>query len=140
MRHRGEILVRWGDMDSMAHINNIAWTAYLQEARAQMFGFRLRGTAAESLLGHLVVAKVRVRFLRPMLASTKPLVAHTWISAVRAASLTVECELGDDPAGPYCVGTTTLAPFDFAANRLRRLHEAEREALSEFTEPATLVS
>jgi acyl-CoA thioester hydrolase len=125
-------------MDSMAHINNIAWTAYLQEARAHMFGFRLRGTPAEGLLGHLVVAKVRVRFLRPMLASTKPLVAHTWVSAVRAASLTVECELGEDPAGPYCTGTTTLAPFDFTADRLRRLTVAEREALSEFVEPAKM--
>jgi acyl-CoA thioester hydrolase len=122
-------------MDSMAHINNIAWTAYLQEARAQMFGFSLRGTAAESLLGQLVVAKVRVRFLRPMLASTTPLVAHTWISEVRAASLVVECELGEAPDGPYCLGTTTLAPFDFTAGRLRRLTGAERAALAEFVQP-----
>jgi acyl-CoA thioester hydrolase len=134
VKHRSEILVRWGDMDSMAHINNIAWTAYLQEARAQMFGFRLRGTAGESLLGHLVVAKIRVRFLRPMLASTTPLVAHTWISQVRAASLTVECELGEAPDGPYCIGTTTLAPFDFDADRLRRLTPAETAALQAFVE------
>lgn len=138
MKHRSEILLRWGDMDSMAHINNIAWTAYLQEARVDMFRSRLRGTAAQSLLGALVVAKIRVRFLRPMLASTQPLVAHTWISAARAASLTVECELGDDPADPYCTGTTTLAPFDFAADRLRRLTDAEREALSEFTVTARI--
>jgi acyl-CoA thioester hydrolase len=134
MKHRSEILVRWGDMDSMAHVNNIAWTAYLQEARAQMFGFHLRGTAGESLLGSLVVAKIRVRFLRPLLASTTPLVAHTWVSQVRAASLTVECELGDGPEGPYCTGTTTLAPFDFTADRLRRITDGEREVLAELTE------
>jgi acyl-CoA thioester hydrolase len=134
MRHRSEILVRWGDMDSMRHINNIAWTAYLQEARAQMFGFRLRGTPGETLLGTLVVARIRVRFLRPLLASTTPLVAHTWISKVGAASVTVECELGETPDGPYCTGTTTLAPFDFANDRLRRLTDAERAALAEFVE------
>lgn len=134
MKHRTEILVRWGDMDSMAHINNIAWAAYLQEARAHMFGFHLRGTAAETLLGHLVVAKIRIRFLRPMVASLVPLVAHAWISEVRAASLTVECELGDEPTGPYCIGTTVLAPFDFTADRLRRLTEPEKAALQKFCE------
>jgi acyl-CoA thioester hydrolase len=75
-----------------------------------------------------------VRFLRPMLASTTPLVAHTWVSQVGAASLTVECELGEAPDGPYCVGTTTLAPFDFTANRLRRLTPAETAALAGFVE------
>jgi len=134
VKHRTEILVRWGDMDSMAHINNIAWAAYLQEARAHMFGFHLRGTDAQSLLGSLVVAKIRIRFLRPMVAGLEPLVAHAWISEVRAASLTVECELGDDPTGPYCTGTTVLAPFDFTADRLRRLTAAETVVLQEFVE------
>jgi acyl-CoA thioester hydrolase len=138
MRHCTELQVRWGDMDAYEHINNVAYAAYLQEARARMFAFHLADTDARSLLGTLVVAKLRIRWRRPLVARPEPVVATTWISEIRAASLTVECELDDaepDPAGPYCTGSTVLTPFDFDAERIRRLTEAETAALKEFLEP-----
>ncbi|MGQ0465544.1 MAG: acyl-CoA thioesterase [Sporichthyaceae bacterium] len=137
MRHRTELQLRWGDMDAYGHVNNVAYAAYTQEARARMFAFHLRDTQARTLLGTLVVAKLRIQWKRQLWARPEPLIATTWISQVRAASLVVECELGDaDPAdGPYCTASTVLAPYDFAEQRVRRLTEAETEALSEFVEP-----
>lgn len=136
MRHRTELQLRWGDMDAYRHVNNVAYAAYVQEARARMFAFHLRNTDARSLLGTLVVAKLRIQWRRQLFSRPEPLIASTWISQVRAASLVVECELGDaDPAdGPYCTASTVLTPFDFAAQRVRRLTEAETKALAEFLE------
>jgi len=137
MRHRTEIPLRWGDMDSYQHVNNVSWAVYVQEARARMFAFHLRGTPAESLLGALVVARVRISYLRPLIVRPEPLIAQTWISEMRAASITVECELHDEhfDGGAYCTASTVLAPFDFAADRLRRLTEGERAALADFVQP-----
>lgn len=140
MRHRCELQIRWGDMDAYQHINNVAWSAYLQEARARMFAFHLADTDAASLLGTLVVARLRIQWRRPLLARSEPLVATTWIGELRAASLTVECELDDaepSPAGPYCTGSTVLTPFDFVAEAIRRLTSAESDALAQFLEPTS---
>jgi acyl-CoA thioester hydrolase len=136
-RHLCEIRLRWGDMDAYQHVNNVSWAVYVQEARAQMFAFRLRGTPGESLLGSLVVARARFFYRRPLIARPQPLVAHTWISELRAAAITVECELRDDETteGPvYCAARTVLAPFDFSGARLRRLTPEETAALSDFSE------
>jgi acyl-CoA thioester hydrolase len=138
-RHHCEIHLRWGDMDAYQHVNNVSWAVYVQEARAQMFAFRLRGTPGESLLGSLVVARARFFYRRPLTARPQPLVAHTWVSELRAAAITVECELRDDETtdGPvYCGARTVLAPFDFSADRLRRLTPEETTVLAMFLEQA----
>jgi acyl-CoA thioester hydrolase len=127
-------------MDAYQHVNNVSWATYVQEARAQMFAFRLRGTPGESLLGSLVVARSRFWYQRPLIVRPEPLIAHTWISELRAAAITVECELRDDDRieGPaYCRGRTVLAPFDFAADRLRRLTSEETVVLEAFLEAPT---
>lgn len=137
MRYRTELLLRWGDMDAYQHINNVSYAAYVQEARAQMFAFHLRNTDARTLLGTLVVAKLRIQWRRQLLDRPEPLLATTWISSIRAASLTVECELGDvdGQGGPYATASTLLTPYDFAAERIRRLTATEVGALKEFLEP-----
>jgi acyl-CoA thioester hydrolase len=138
-RHISEIRPRWADMDAYAHVNNVAWSVYVQEARAQMFGFRLRGTPGQSLLGSLVVARMRMWFHRPLVLTGSPLTARTWISELRAATVTVVCELHDDAdsAGvAYCRARTVLAPFDFTADRPRRLTPEETATLQPFVEAA----
>ncbi len=138
MRHRTEMVVRWGDMDAYQHVNNVSYAAYTQEARARMFAFHLADTDARTLLGTLVVAKLRIQWRRPLIWPCEPLIATTWISEIRAASIAVECELDDaepGPNGPYCGASTLLTPFDFTAERIRRLSEAETAALKELLEP-----
>lgn len=136
-RHQTQLQIRWGDMDAYQHVNNVSYAAYVQEARARLFAFHLRDTDARTLLGTLVVAKLRIQWRRQLLDRPAPLLATTWFSSIRAASITVECELGDlDPRdGPYCTASTVLTPYDFAAERIRRLTEAEVGALKEFLEP-----
>jgi acyl-CoA thioester hydrolase len=140
-RHTCEIRLRWGDMDAYQHVNNVSWAVYIQEARAQMFAFRLRGTPGESLLGALVVARARFWFLRPLIVRGQSLVAHTWISELRAAAVTVECELHDEErsqGGAYCRARTVLAPVDFRADRLRRLTPEETRTLEQYLENPAL--
>lgn len=138
MRHRMEIQVRWGDMDSYAHVNNVAYAAYIQEARAAMFAAAVDSDAGLRV-GTVVVARMRVEYLRPLLYRPAPVIAHTWVTGFTGATFTVACEIDDPephPAGPYCRGTTVLVPFDLPDGRPRRVRPAERSALERFFEPA----
>jgi acyl-CoA thioester hydrolase len=137
MRHQVALQVRWGDMDAYQHVNNVAYAAYLQEARAQLFAAELAGTAAQPLLGTLVLARLKISYLRPLVHTGAWITAQTWFSALTAATVTVECSLDDieaNPDGPYCHGTTVLAPFDFTARRPTRITPEQRAALSAFLE------
>ena len=138
MRHQIALQVRWGDMDAYQHVNNVAYAAYLQEARAHLLTTELAGTAAEALLGTLVLARLKISYLRPLVHTGAAIMAHSWFSALTAATITVECVLDDvsaNPDGPYCRGTTVLAPFDFAAGRPTRVTPEQRAALTAFYEP-----
>lgn len=130
MRQEIPLQMRWADMDANAHVNNVSYAAYLQEARAQLFAAAAR-EGGTPLLGTLVVVRMRVDYLRPLVFQVEPILALTWLSEIRASTVTVECEIhADDTAS--CRGTTTLAPFDFVAGRPRRISPAERTALERF--------
>jgi acyl-CoA thioester hydrolase len=125
MRQEIPVQLRWADMDANSHVNNVTYATYLQEARAHLLA------AAGGLLGTLVVVRMRVDYLRPLVYRSEPVTALIWLSRISAATVTVECEIHADGVA-YCRGTTTLAPFDFAADRPRRISAEERAALERF--------
>jgi acyl-CoA thioester hydrolase len=57
--------MRWADLDSLNHVNNVVYLDYAAESRAMLVGDGLVG-ADES------VAQIAVDFLRPLLLSTRP--------------------------------------------------------------------
>lgn len=130
MRQEIPLQLRWADMDVNAHINNVTYAVYLQEARAHLFAGAAQA-GGTPLLGTLVVVRMRIEYLAPLAFRPDPVVALIWLSSIKAATVTVECEIHADDV-QYCRGTTTLAPFDFAADRPRRISAAERAALERF--------
>jgi acyl-CoA thioester hydrolase len=132
-RHTVEIGMRWADMDVNAHVNNVAYATYMQEARAHLFALHDAGGRAPLVRG-LVVVRMHLDWLRPLVYRPEPVTAHTWFSSVTAATVTVECEIRADDL-LYARGTTTLALFDFEADRPRRITPAERDALTPYLAP-----
>lgn len=138
MRHRTELQVRWGDMDSYQHVNNVAYAAYLQEARAELLAAAGVRASASARHGTFVVARLKVEYLRQLVFRPAPIAVATWISAISPARITLRCEISeptDDGLGPYCRGLTVLVPYDLAAGSPRRVSEDERTALAHFLEP-----
>jgi acyl-CoA thioester hydrolase len=73
-----------------------------------------------------------VHYRAPLVFRPEPVRIELWISEIRAASFTVDYEILDEtPRKLYVEARTKLVPFDFTANRLRRISPVEREALSE---------
>lgn len=138
MKHSTELQVRWGDMDSYQHVNNVAYAAYLQEARAEMLAAAGVRATASARHGTFVVARLKVDYLRQLVFRPAPIRVTTWVSAISAARITLRCEISepeDDGAGPYVRGLTVLVPYALDEGMPRRVSDEERTALMHFYEP-----
>ncbi|HEY9337174.1 thioesterase family protein [Kribbella sp. NPDC050459] len=130
-RHVYHCPLRWGDMDALGHVNNGRYVDYLQDARVDFLFRTAKELGADNLETGLLVARHEVQYRAPLHFRPEPVRIELWISEIRAASFTVDYEILD--AEPerrtYVEARTKLVPFDFTANRLRRITPVERTAL-----------
>ncbi len=140
MRHVYECPVRRADLHPGGSVSNVAFVDYLQEARLDLL--RRHDTAVSARPGEgLVVVGTTVEYLAPLTLAALPLHVASWVTEVRAASFTLAYELytdQDDAAPPvvHARATTTLTPYDFEAERPRRLTTDERDRLLRGPEPS----
>jgi len=143
VRHVYDCPLRWADMDSLGHVNNVVYVDYLQEFRVDMLRVHAPGPEAADLAEGVVVVSHELEFVRPLVYRDRPVRVEGWCEQIRAASFRLGYELVD-PEGPdgerqvYLRATSVLAPFSFATHRPRRIDERERTALQRYAEPAQL--
>src|SRR3954453_4394331 len=122
--------MRWADMDSLGHVNNVTYVDYLQEARVDMLRGPAPVTGGEQLAEATVVVRHEVEFLSPLVFRFEPGRIETGGSRLRAASFTMAYEFLDQlPDGErrvYTRARTVLTPYVFAEERPRRIREEER--------------
>ncbi|EMY34267.1 thioesterase [Arthrobacter crystallopoietes BAB-32] len=136
--------MRWGDMDAYGHINNVEILRILEEARIHAFG-PPAGTGGEGLEVDLpvfsdlpdgtqaLVVEHRVKYVRPLNYRNIPAHVEVWISALKAASLTVAYLIKDPVTMDECVkAETTLAFFNEATSRLLRVTADHKERLQPY--------
>ena len=140
MRHVYECPIRRADLHPGGTVNNVAFLDYLQEARLDLL--RHHDTSVSARPGEgLVVVRTAIEYLAPLTLADRPLYVATWVTEVRAASFTMGYELYTEPDGPgsprvHGRARTLLTPYDFEADRPRRLTPEEHERLSRGPEPA----
>jgi acyl-CoA thioester hydrolase len=132
LRHVYECAVRFDDLDSYGHVNNVTFAEYLQEARVD-FAHRYLADALETHEGS-VVAHQALDYLRPVSFRIDPLRVVVWVRRIGTSSFDVAYEVCDDDV-VYVRATGALVAFDVAEHRPRPLTEAERAALTKFLEP-----
>ncbi len=140
MRHVYYCPLRWADMDSLGHVNNVTYVDYLQESRVDMLAVHAPQSGAEDLAEGVVVVRHEVEFLAPLVFRFEPIRIESWVTNIRAASFTMAYEILDElPSGErrvYTRASTVLTPFVFAQERPRRITPDERNILEKFLEPA----
>jgi len=118
-------------MDALGHVNNGRYVDYLQDARVDFLFRTAKELGADDLETGLLVARHEVQYRAPLVYRPEPVRIELWISEIKAASFTVDYEILDlEPRTLYVAARTRLVPFDFAANRLRRISPVEKAALS----------
>lgn len=83
------ISVRFSDVDSYRHVNNVKYVEYVQEARVWLLHHSGAG-AVESSTTPIVIARTRMDYLAPLLQREEPYLARTWVSHVGRTSMTME--------------------------------------------------
>ncbi|MDO5738936.1 MAG: thioesterase family protein [Ornithinimicrobium sp.] len=125
------ITVRWADMDAYAHVNNVNYLRFFEEARVYAFKDWF-GQDRDLIDEGMLVVSQAIDYLLPMGFAYAPCRVAVWCSDVGAASFelgyAVAGAQGDDTV--YARGRVTLVSYDLQTERPRRLGAAEREALS----------
>ena len=129
---------RWSDLDAYAHVNNVTWLEYLQEARVDMLFVHAPARGAEGLADGVLVVRAEIEYRRPMRFRQEPYAIEMWVSKIGGASFTISYEIAeDDEEGRRMVygrASTVQATVDMVTGRSRRLNQVERNVLGRFTE------
>lgn len=110
-------------MDAYGHVNNAVFIRYLEEARID-FLFR----PDKDFQQGSVVARHEIDYKRQLVHRHHPVDIELWVSQIRAASFTITYQVKDDDL-VYVRASTVVVPFDFEAQRPRRITAEEREFL-----------
>lgn len=113
-------------MDAYGHVNNVVFLRYLEEARID-FLFR----PDKDFQQGSVVARHEIDYKRQLVHRHHPVDVELWITEIRAASFTITYEVKDADT-VYVRASTVVVPFDFEAQRPRRITAEEREFLREY--------
>lgn len=132
MRHVYECPVRFDDLDSYGHVNNVMMAGYLQEARID-FAHRYLIDDHAPHEGAVVAHQV-IDYLAPVPFRTEPLRVEVWVTRIGGSSYDVSYQVRDG-AITFARAATVLVAYDVAAGRARPLTPGERTTLEGFVEP-----
>jgi len=126
------VLVRWSDIDSYDHVNNVRYFDYLQEARITFLAEAL-GTTGDLFAQHpcLLVSQT-VDYLRPILLRHPPYDVDVWIDSVGTTSYTLGSRIVDrsgETEEVYAKAVSVIVTVDAETAAKRPLGDAERQSL-----------
>ncbi len=127
--HRHPCRVRWSDVDTYGHVNNVKYFEYYQEARIAFLSRLADGLPAGEANG-VVVARIDVDYRRPILFRTEPFEILTWVSRVGTSSYDLQAEIRDGDQVLSRAHAVVVA-FDMTTQHSRPLSEPERTQLTE---------
>ncbi|MGW7687242.1 acyl-CoA thioesterase [Kribbella sp. NPDC054772] len=126
------VLVRWSDIDSYDHVNNVRYFDYLQEARLAFLGQVMETTGDFFAQYPCVLVSQTVDYLRPILLRHPPYDVDVWIASVGTSSYTLGSRIVDrsgESEDVYAKAESVVVAVDGATHAKRALGDAERAAL-----------
>ncbi len=126
--HVVELALRWGDMDSLGHVNNVQFGRLFEEARVRAMEEWFGGERRPGI--GMVVAHQETEFAAPLYYSAEPVRCEIWVSRIGGKSFDFGCRLisGDGVLG--ALSETTLAVLDLATGRALEIPEDLRGLLA----------
>ena len=124
------IVVQWGEMDALGHVNNARFFTWFESARIALFQRIGVATSGPAEIGP-ILATTTCDFLKPV---TYPatLVVTSKVSRVGETSLGMEYEVRDAAAADvlYARGTSVAVLIDYRTMQKVRVPEAVRAAIA----------
>ncbi|MBF8186113.1 acyl-CoA thioesterase [Nonomuraea sp. K274] len=130
-RHIYPRTVRFADIDSQGHVNNVRFLDYLEDARFGMFHIDPYNAGDEPFKG-LVVTRHEIDYRRPLGFRADPVRVESWVTGIGAVRFTLEYEIRDD-TDLYVTAKSVLAAYDVERAAPRRLTESELAYLKRYS-------
>jgi acyl-CoA thioester hydrolase len=130
-RHVFLRMVRFADIDSQGHVNNVRFLDYLEDARFGMFHIDPYNAGEQPFKG-LVVTRHEIDYRRPLGFRSEPVRVETWVTEIRPVRFTLAYEIRDDE-DLYVTATSVIVAYDVERAAPRRLTEDELVQLKRYT-------
>ena len=102
--HHYRLAVRWSDLDSYGHVNNVKFFDYVQEGRVALIAECL-GWGPDDVW---VIVRQDLEYLRPMDFRTTPYVVATVVADTGNRSVTLAAEIRDPETGETFASARTV--------------------------------
>lgn len=135
-RHRLVIPLRWADFDALAHVNNVRYLEFMQDARVSLIHEFGLPTSSLTETGHLV-ARNEIDYLRPIGVNDHEVAVDLWISRFGGASYDIEYVIADASGVPCARAKSVMVTVDMPTEAVIRIPDDVRAAMERFFEPAT---
>jgi acyl-CoA thioester hydrolase len=102
--HRYPLTVRWSDLDSYGHVNNVKYYDYVQEARISLVNDTV-GWEPEAVW---MVVRQDLEYLKPIDFRTEPYEVGTAVAAIGNRSFTLAAEIRDPASETLFAAARTI--------------------------------
>ena len=130
-RHRIEIPLRWGDFDALAHVNNVRYLDFMQDARVSLVHEFGLPKSSLTEIGHLV-ARNEIDYIRPIGVNDHAVRVDVWISRFGGASYDVLYAIHDDAENLCARAKSVMVTVDMATEAVIRIPDDVRQAMERF--------
>ncbi|MDQ0261653.1 thioesterase family protein [Sinomonas atrocyanea] len=144
--YRFPLQLRFGDVDSYGHVNNVRFLQFLEDARVHWLREPLRSADREDgpqTLADLVteenftlVGRHEIEYLAPLLYRREPVAVDLWVTRVGGSSFDLGYAVVDPADGAVCANcSTSMVLVSRSTGRPVRLPEAMRSEFAHFAGP-----
>ena len=143
------IQMRFGDIDSYGHVNNVTMLQYLEDARVRLTARPLPGNAVaglpagatfRGLVGDrlTVIGRQEAEYTQQLRYRSEPVFVRVWVSSVGGSSFVLDYAVQEeDGSQVYAVAQTVVVQIDRGSGRPVRLDEAQRAVLELWSDAPT---
>ncbi|MEO8221073.1 MAG: thioesterase family protein [Specibacter sp.] len=126
--------IRFGDIDSYNHVNNVVFLQYLEDARVQLTYSELpEGGTFQDLIGadlFTLVGRNEIEYLLPIGFRPAPIFVNIWITHIGGSSFDFGYTVSEaDTSIIYAQAATSMVLVSRTTGRPVRLTEPQRAAL-----------
>ncbi|WP_369044689.1 acyl-CoA thioesterase [Sinomonas sp. P10A9] len=149
--YRFPLQLRFGDVDSYGHVNNVRFLQFLEDARVHWIHAPLRtappapeaGSENTATLADLVTAanftlvgRHEIEYLAPLMYRREPVFVDLWVTRVGGSSFDLGYTVVDPQDGSTCANcSTSMVLVSRETGRPVRLPDAMRAEFAEFAGP-----
>ncbi|GEE03061.1 hypothetical protein nbrc107696_35070 [Gordonia spumicola] len=121
-----EVALRWGDQDSLGHINNVQVARVFEEARVRTMSSWF-GPARSGFVG--VIARQEIEFASILHYSTEPVRVRIAVTRIGTSSFDFGCTLYTPDGTVAALCETTLAGLDLTTGAKPAIPDSVRAVL-----------